>query len=76
MSHPSVIIAVGVTVSAYFAPDGDPVAPYLATDLDTAKPSIEAPHNGDAFIQTQSMPPAAGQRHVSRISQPAASTSN
>jgi hypothetical protein len=76
MSHPSVVIVVSVTVSAYFAPHGGSVAPNPATDLDIAKPSIEAPHDGDAFIKAQPMPPATGQRHVPRISQPTASTPN
>jgi len=60
MGHPSVIIAVSVTVSAYFAPDGDSVAPNPATDLGVAEPSVEAPHDDDALIQTQSMPRPPG----------------
>ncbi len=61
MGHPGVIVAVGVTVSPDFAPDGDPVAPNAATDLGVAEPSVKAPHDDDALIQTQAMAPATGQ---------------
>jgi len=76
MGHPSVVIAVSVAVSAYFAPDGGPITADPAADLGNAQPSVKAPHDDDALIQTQTMAPAAGQRKVARISQPAASTSN
>jgi len=49
---------------------------YLLAPLGVAEPGVTAPHDDDALIQTQSMSPATGQRHVSRISQPAASTSH
>ena len=48
MGHSGVIIAVSITVSPDFAPDGDPVTPYPAPDLGVAEPGIEAPHDDDA----------------------------
>lgn len=76
MGHPGVIIPVRVAVTPYFTPDSGPVAPDLTTDLGVAEPGVTAPHDDDALIQTQSMSLTAGQRHVSRIGEPAASTAN
>jgi hypothetical protein len=76
MGHGGVVVPVGVAVTPYFAPDGDPVAPDLATDRGVAKPGVAAPHDDDALIQTQSMTLTARPRHVPGIGDPAASTSN
>ena len=42
--------------------------------LGVAEPGVKTPHDHDPLIQTQSMSLTAGQRHVSRIGYPAAST--
>lgn len=74
MGHPGVIIPVEITVTPYFTPDCGPVAPDPVTDFGVAETGVEAPHDGDPLIQTESMSLTAGQRHVPGIGDPAAAT--
>jgi hypothetical protein len=67
MSHPGVIVPVGIAVTAHLPPDDGSVAPDLIADIGTAQTGVAAPHDRDPLIETESMPAAAWPAHIAGI---------
>jgi hypothetical protein len=69
MSHPGVVIPVGIAVAPYFSPDRDSVSSHLIANGSVARTGVQTPHDRDAFIETEPMTPSASTIRIARLSQ-------
>jgi hypothetical protein len=62
-----VVIAVGIAVTAHFAPDDGTVAPDQLTDLGVTEALIPSAHDRQAFVVADPLATPTGATPITRI---------